>query len=73
MGGLFGHTSTSNQKTELIILLTPTVIRNAAESENAVEELKRKLPGLRKMMEEDEKKREEARKAEEKQILNPNL
>ncbi|OFV97943.1 MAG: type II secretion system protein GspD [Acidobacteria bacterium RIFCSPLOWO2_12_FULL_54_10] len=73
VGGLFGHTSTSNQKTELIILLTPTVIRNAAESENAVEELKRKLPGLRKMMEEDEKKREEARKAEEKQILNPNL
>ncbi|MBI4459148.1 MAG: type II secretion system secretin GspD [Acidobacteria bacterium] len=56
VGALFGNTSVSNQRTELILLLTPTVIRDGAEARSATAELRDKLQGLRKLMEAEEKK-----------------
>ncbi len=56
IGALFGNTSRSTQRTELIILLTPTVIRDAAEARNAAAEFRNKLRDLRKIIEEEEEK-----------------
>ena len=56
LGALFGNTSLSNQRTELIILLTPTVIRDTSEAQSATAELRNKLQGLRKLMEEEMEK-----------------
>ncbi len=50
LGLLFGNTSTSRQRTELIVLLTPHVIRDVAEAADMTEELKDKLKGLRKIL-----------------------
>ena len=66
-GALFGNTSFSSQRTELILLLTPTVIRNSAEARNASGEFRNKLRDLRKLMEEEEEQqRERERKEKEK-------
>ena len=58
-GALFGNTSRSTQRTELIILLTPTVIRSTSESQNATLEFRNKLRDLRGILEEEEKKDKE--------------
>ena len=58
VGALFGNTSRSTQRTELIILLTPTVIRDVAEARVAAAEFRNKLRDLRKIIEEEEKKSE---------------
>ncbi len=63
VGALFGNTSTSSQRTELIVLLTPTVIRNSFEAERATTELRDKLKDVRKLLlEEQEQKAEEEKK-----------
>jgi general secretion pathway protein D len=60
LGALFGNTSTSSQRTELIVLLTPTVIRNSSEAERATREFRDKLRDIRKLLlEEQERKAEE--------------
>lgn len=58
LGALFGNTSRSTQRTELIILLTPTVIRDAAEARNAAAEFRNKLRDLRKLLQQEEEKSE---------------
>jgi general secretion pathway protein D len=50
IGAAFGSKSTNKQKTELIIFLTPRVIYDTAEITDATEELKQKVRGLRKLM-----------------------
>jgi general secretion pathway protein D len=50
LGAAFGSKSTSKQKTELIIFLTPRVIYDTTEITDATEELKQKVRGLRKLM-----------------------
>jgi len=55
VGVLFGNTSLSTQRTELIILLTPTVIRNGFEAQRATAEFRDKLKELRKILEKEEK------------------
>ena len=47
IGNLFGNTSVSATRTELIVLLTPQVIRDREEMDEAGEQLKDKLKGLR--------------------------
>jgi general secretion pathway protein D len=59
LGALFGNTSLSTQRTELILLLTPTVIRDATEARNATAEFRSKLRDLRRILEEDEKREQE--------------
>ena len=49
LGVLFGSTSTTKNRTELVILITPHVIRNFDEADQATEELRDKLREIKKM------------------------
>ncbi|MEM7400727.1 MAG: type II secretion system secretin GspD [Pseudomonadota bacterium] len=46
LGPLFGTTTKRSERTELLVLITPTAIRNAAEAREATLELREKLDGL---------------------------
>lgn len=50
LGGLFGSTSSSKEKTELIILITPRVIYDENELVSMSEELKGRLRGVQRLM-----------------------
>ncbi len=52
LGGLFGSTSSSKQKTELIILITPRVIYDENEFVTMSNELKSRLRSVRRLMRE---------------------
>jgi general secretion pathway protein D len=43
LGALFGSTNNQDDRTELLVLLTPRVIRNEAEAKSITEELKEKI------------------------------
>ncbi|MBI4443562.1 MAG: type II secretion system secretin GspD [Acidobacteria bacterium] len=58
IGLLFGNTSLSTQRTELIVLLTPTVVRDRTEAQRASTEFRNKLRDLRKILEEEEAKQQ---------------
>ena len=45
-GLLFGSTSKTSRRTELLVLITPTAVENAVEAKAATEELRDKLKGL---------------------------
>jgi general secretion pathway protein D len=47
VGTLFGSTSKNNRRTELIILITPRVLRSQAESDVLMDELREQFRGLR--------------------------
>lgn len=51
LGVLFGSTSRSTTRTELVILITPHVIRNTEDADLATEELKDKLLEIQEMLE----------------------
>jgi general secretion pathway protein D len=63
VGALFGNTSLTTQRTELILLLTPTVIRDTSEARVATAEFRSKLRDLSKILEEEEKREKERREA----------
>jgi general secretion pathway protein D len=46
IGGLFGSTSRTNQRTELIVFITPRVIRNPEDARDVSEELRSRLKSL---------------------------
>jgi general secretion pathway protein D len=46
-GALFGTTTKNSRRTELLVLITPTAVRDSAESKEATEELRDKLKGLK--------------------------
>ncbi len=46
LGPLFGTTTKSSNRTELIVLITPTAVRDQAEAREATSELRSKLKGL---------------------------
>ena len=46
LGRLFSSKTTSNIRTELLVLITPTAITNLSEARDATEEMKRKLAGI---------------------------
>ncbi len=46
IGGLFGQRSTFNNRTELIILIRPSVIRGSEDAQHVAEELRARLWGL---------------------------
>lgn len=50
LGDLFGSTNKQGTRTELIVLLTPRVIRSATESEEVMSELESEFRGLKKDM-----------------------
>jgi general secretion pathway protein D len=50
LGALFGATSVSKEKTELVILITPRVIYDENELVSISNELKSRLRGLRKLL-----------------------
>lgn len=50
LGNLFGSTNKQGTRTELIVLLTPRVIRSPVESEEVMSELETEFRGLRKDM-----------------------
>jgi len=65
VGALFGHTSLSSQRTELIVLLTPTVIRDSFEARRATNEFRDKLKDLKKLLQQDEANKDQASQPEE--------
>ena len=48
IGGLFGTQSLTKKRTELVILITPTVITNSEDARAVTDEIRRKLPSLEK-------------------------
>jgi len=46
VGRLFSSKTTTNTRTELLVLITPTAISNVDEAEKATEEMKSKLAGI---------------------------
>lgn len=52
LGGLFGNKSTSKERTELIVFMTPRVIYDTTEIIEASEELKARVRTLRKLVKE---------------------
>ena len=50
IGGLFGSTNNNNRRTELIVLITPRVVRSQQESEDLMDELHEQFRGLRKAL-----------------------
>jgi general secretion pathway protein D len=50
VGVLFGNTSNSTSRTELVVLITPHVIRTREEAESSTEELKAKLKEVQKLI-----------------------
>lgn len=48
LGHLFGSTDRGSRRTELIVLLTPHVIRSTEESDEVMDELRKQFKGLRK-------------------------
>lgn len=65
VGGLFGNTSLQTQRTELILLLTPTVIRDTSEARSAAAELRGKLRDLSKILAEDEQREQERKETQQ--------
>jgi general secretion pathway protein D len=50
IGNLFGSDEHNTTRTELIVLITPHVIRTAGESDDAMDELSREFHGLRRLV-----------------------
>jgi general secretion pathway protein D len=50
VGMLFGNTNNSTSRTELVVLITPHVIRTREDAESASEELKNKLIEVQKLI-----------------------
>lgn len=48
VGELFGSTSKNARRTELIVLITPRVVRSSSESDEMMDELREQFKGLRK-------------------------
>ncbi len=46
IGGLFGTQTRNTNRTELVVMITPTVITNNEEARAVTDELRKKLPGL---------------------------
>ena len=46
IGSLFGSTTRNKDKTELVILLTPRVMKSRQDAQDVTEEFKRKLTGI---------------------------
>ncbi len=51
LGGLFGYSTDSTERTELIVLLTPRVVSTIDEAGVVTEEFRKKLKGLRDLFE----------------------
>jgi len=47
IGALFGSHSTTSSRTELLVLIKPTVIRNSQEALEVTEEYRKKFKGLK--------------------------
>lgn len=50
IGGLFGAQSLTKKRTELVLLITPTVVTNAEDARAVTEEIRKKLPALEKFL-----------------------
>ncbi len=46
LGPLFGNTTNNKDKTELVVLITPRVVKSKQDSRSISEEFKRKLSGI---------------------------
>ncbi len=50
IGGLFGTQSLSKSRTELVLLITPTVVTNSEDARAVTDEIRKKLPTLEKFL-----------------------
>ena len=46
IGGLFGNQTLKNNRTELVLFITPRVVENSADIVGAIEDLRRKMDNL---------------------------
>jgi general secretion pathway protein D len=46
LGGLFGSQTFNDQKSELVLLITPKLVTDVASARDALDEIRRKLPAL---------------------------
>lgn len=56
IGGVFGVQNYSEDKTELVILITPRVVSSVAQAQDVTNELRRKLPSLESLLPKIERK-----------------
>jgi len=52
IGWLFGTTENDDERTELVMLITPRLIRNRYEANNVTQEVRRRLRALKQLQEE---------------------
>jgi len=52
VGALFGQTSVGDRRTELVMLITPRLVRNRYEARRVTEEVRKRLRSLRQLQEE---------------------
>ena len=50
IGGLFGSQSLTKKRTELVLLITPTVVTNSDDARAVTDEIRKKLPALEKFL-----------------------
>jgi general secretion pathway protein D len=50
LGALFGSTEEEMDRTELIVLITPRVVRDSQEADQVTEEIRRKMREIAPMM-----------------------
>ncbi|GER06637.1 type II secretion system protein GspD [Iodidimonas muriae] len=51
LGNLFKSKSTTNERTELLVLLTPQVVRDSSEAREVTQELRRRMKGFKRLQE----------------------
>lgn len=61
LGGLFGQQTFRDENTELVILITPKLIADVANARDALDEIRRKMPGLEGAMPANQGPRESTR------------
>lgn len=72
LGHLFGYTSDTNTRTELVILLTPKVVNNQEEAKETTTEYLNRLKGVNAHMLEKEIRIQGSKKTTEEQVKNEN-
>ena len=71
LGGLFGFQSYETKRDELILLMTPHIIRDQSTSDDVTREFKEKVEGMKKQLEEKEKKEKGRKEKRDATKANP--
>jgi len=70
LGYLFGSTTDSTVRKELILMVTPHVVANHEEADELTKEFQNRIKGIKKKLKEIEKKRKEDKEEEEEELIS---